>query len=204
MGKLCPILLLLLAGVCALAQQDPTKPAPPAPGARTSAPRNAAGAGTLKDNASPAAKPVPPSLDLTPDVNGALSQGQMQQLFRVVADKDIENDKRQRDYTYIERDVQNNLEGKRHVKSTETKTYEVMEIYGEQVNRLIKKDDKPLSEKDAAKEEQRVRTLIDKHQNQSGGARKKREEKEENDREEGGKSVRKAAMAFNTKVSGGE
>ena len=126
MGKLCPILLLLLAGVCALGQQDPTKPAPPAPGARTSAPRNAAGAGNLKDDASSAPKPVPPSLDLTPDVNGALSQDQMQQLLRVVADKDIENDKRQRDYTYIERDVQNNLDGKGHVKSRETKAYEVM------------------------------------------------------------------------------
>src|SRR6266481_9489688 len=96
--------------------------------------------------------PITPALDLTPDASGSLSQAQMQQLFRVVADKDVENNKRQRDYTYIERDVQNNLDGKGQVKSTETKTYEVMEIYGEQINRLIQKDDKPLSEKDAAKE----------------------------------------------------
>jgi hypothetical protein len=41
-------------------------------------------------------KPAP---DLKPDANGNLSQGQMRQLFRVVADKDIENDKKQRDYT---------------------------------------------------------------------------------------------------------
>jgi hypothetical protein len=204
MGKLCPILLLLLAGVCVLGQQDPTKPAPPGPEARTSAPSNAADAGNLKDNASSAAKPVTPSLDLTPDVNGALSQEQMQQLFRVVADKDIENDKRQRDYTYIERDVQNNLDGKGHVKSTETKTYEVMEIYGEQVNRLIEKDDKPLSEKDAAKEEQKVQKIIDKHKNESEGARKKREEKEEKDREDGRKFVREVADAYNFKLVGTE
>jgi len=37
--------------------------------------------------------------DLTPDSNGALSQQQMQQLFRVVADKDLENEKKLRDYT---------------------------------------------------------------------------------------------------------
>ena len=36
----------------------------------------------------------------------------MQQLFRVVADKDIENDKRLRDYTYIERDEEHKLGGK--------------------------------------------------------------------------------------------
>jgi hypothetical protein len=40
--------------------------------------------------------PTPsPALDLTPDPNGSLSQAQMQQLFRVVAD--LENDKRQRE-----------------------------------------------------------------------------------------------------------
>ena len=59
----------------------------------------------------------------------------MQQLFRVVADKDIDNDKRLRDYTYIERDVQNSLDGKGRVKFTETRTYQVMEIYREQINR---------------------------------------------------------------------
>src|ERR1700738_1861720 len=202
MGKRCPILLLLLARVCVLGQQDPTKPAPPGPGARTSAPSNAADCANLKDNASSAAKPVTPSLQLTPDVNRARSQEQMQQLFRVVADKDIENDKRQRDYTYIERDVQNNLDGKGQVKSTETKTYEVMEIYGEQVNRLIEKDDKPLSEKDAAKEEQKVQKMIDKHKNESEGARKKREEKEEKDREDGRKFVREVVDAYNFKLVG--
>ena len=204
MGKLCLISLLLLAGVWGLGQQDPTKPAPPGLGARTPAPSKAADAGNLNDNASSAAKPVTPSLDLTPDVHGALSQEQMQQLFRVVADKDIENDKRQRDYTYIERDVQNNLDGQGQVKSTETKTYEVMEIYGEQFNRLVEKDDKPLSEKDAAKEEQKVQKIIDKHKNESEGARKKREDKEEKDREDGRKFVREVADAYNFKLVGTE
>jgi hypothetical protein len=93
-----------------------------------------------------------PKLDLTPDASGALSQHQMQELFRVVAAKDEENDKRLRDYTYIERQEEHKLDGKGQVKSTETKTFEVMELYGEQVQRLIQKDDKPLSEKDQAKE----------------------------------------------------
>src|SRR5262249_11243753 len=57
--------------------------------------------------------------DLTPDAQGKLSQDQMQNLLRVVADKDIENDKRQRDYTYIKREVQNNLDGNGNKKSTE-------------------------------------------------------------------------------------
>jgi hypothetical protein len=57
--------------------------------------------------------PIRPALDLTPDASGSLSQAQMQQLFCVVADKDVENNKRQRDYTYIERQVQNSVNGPR-------------------------------------------------------------------------------------------
>lgn len=86
--------------------------------------------------------------DLTPGSGGKLSQTQMQQLLHVVAEKDLENDKRQRDYTYIERQVENKLDGQGRTKSTEIKTYEVLEIYGEQVERLIEKDDKPLNPKE--------------------------------------------------------
>jgi hypothetical protein len=122
------------------------------------------------------ANAVAPALDLTPDANGSLSQAQMQALFRVVAEKDIENDKRQRDYTYIERQVQNSVNGKGKIKSSEVNTYEVLEIYGEQVERLIEKNDKPLSQKDAAKEEQKIQKIIDKRKNESAGERKKRED----------------------------
>src|SRR5208283_4127534 len=100
-----------------------------------------------------------PTLDLAPDATGALSQGQMRELFRVVADKDIENDKRLRNYTYVERDEDHKLDGKGQVKSTEARTYEVMELYGEQVQRLIQKDDKPLSAKKGASSCARSPTL---------------------------------------------
>ena len=115
--------------------------------------------------------------DLKPDANGSLSQEQMQHLFRVVADKDIENDKRLRDYTYIERDEEHKLDGKGRLKSTEGKTYEVMELYSEQVQRLTEKDDKPLDSKGAAKEEEKIQKILDKRKNESEDARKKREAK---------------------------
>ncbi len=148
--------------------------------------------------------PATPALDLTPGADGKLSQEQMQQLFRVVADKDIENDKRQRDYTYIDRELQNNLDGKGKTKSTEVKTYDVLDIYGEQVQRLIAKDDKPLNAKEAAKEEEKIQKIIDKHKNESDSDRKKREEKEVKDREEGRKFVLEVADAYNFKLVGTE
>ncbi len=128
----------------------------------------------------------------------------MQQLLRVVADKDMENDKRLRDYTYIERDEEHKLDGKGEVKSTEAKTYEVMELYGEQVQRLIEKDDKPLDAKDATKEEEKIQKILDKRKNESEDERRKREEKEEKEREEDRKFVKEVADAYNFKLVGSE
>jgi hypothetical protein len=142
--------------------------------------------------------------DLTPGVDGKLSQEQMRQLFRVVADKDIENEKRQRDYTYMDREVENKLDGKGQTKSTEVKTYEVLEIYGEQVRRLIEKDDKPLDAKEAAKEEEKIQKVIDKRKNESDEERRKREEKDVKEREDGRKFVREVADAFDFKLVGAE
>ena len=133
----------------------------------------------------------------TPAPAPSLNQDQIRDLIRRTAQNDMENDKRQRDYTYIQREEQHRLDGKGEVKSTETKTSEILEIYGEQVERLIAKDDKPLSEKDAAKEEEKIQKLIDKRKNESEKDREKREEKEEKDREQDRQFVREVADAYN-------
>jgi hypothetical protein len=143
-------------------------------------------------------------LDLSPDAQGKLSQEQMQRLLRVVADKDRENDKRQRDYTYIEREVVNKLDGKGETKKTEVKTYEILEIYGEQVERLVAKDDKPLDSKETAKEDEKVQKIIDKRKHESENDRKKRAEKEEKEREDGRKFVSQVADAYNFTLIGTE
>jgi hypothetical protein len=127
----------------------------------------------------------------------SLSQDQIRDLIRQTASNDMENDKRQRDYTYIQREEQHHLDGKGQVKSTETKTSEVLEIYGEQVERLIAKDDKPLPEKDAKKEEEKIQKVIDKRKNESEEERDKREKKEEKDREQNRQFVREVADAYN-------
>ena len=127
----------------------------------------------------------------------SLSENQIRQLIRQTAENDMANDKRQRDYTYIQREEESKLNGKGQTKSTETKTSEIMEIYGEQVERLIAKDDKPLSDKDAKKEEEKIQKLIDKRKNESPEDRKKREDKEEKEREQNRQFVREVADAYN-------
>jgi hypothetical protein len=167
--------IIVLTGPCVLPQQNP---GPATPSAIASRP------------------------DLKPDANGKLSQEQMQQLFRVVAEKDIENDKRLRDYTYIERDEEHDLDGKGDVKSVDVKTYEVMELYGEQVQRLIEKDGKALDAGDTEKEEKKIQKVVDKRKNESEDARRKRAQKEEKDREDGRKFVREVADAYNFHLVG--
>jgi hypothetical protein len=165
-------------------------------------------AGPAQDRADTTSQASPaatlPTPDLTPGPDGKLSAEQMQRLFQVVAEKDLANQKQVRDYTYIARQVQNKLDGKGQTKSTEVKTYEVLEIYGEQVQRLIAKDDKPLEGKDAAKEEEKIQKIIDKRKNESEQDRRKREEKEVKEREDGRKFVREVADAYDFTMLGSE
>lgn len=134
----------------------------------------------------------------------SLSQDQIRQLIRETADHDMANDKKQRDYTYVEREEDHRVDRKGRVKSTEIKTYDVMEIYGEQVQKLISKDDKPLSEKEAKKEDEKIQKLIDKRRKESAADREKRLQKEEKDREDGRKFVGEVADAYNFRFLGME
>lgn len=135
-------------------------------------------------------------------VTEKLDQDQIRALIRQVAEKDMENDKKQRDYTYIERTEEHRLDAKGNVKSTETRTREVMIVYDEPIERLIEKDDKPLSEKDAAKEEKRIQEIIEKRKDESLRDREKRLKQEEKDREETREFVSEIADAYNFNVVG--
>jgi hypothetical protein len=154
-------------------------------------------------NNSEAASAKPATFSL-PSVPGSLTTEQIRDLIQKVAANDMENDKKQRDYTYIERDVENSLDKKGNTKSTETKTYEVLNIYGEQVQRLIEKNDKPISEKEAAKEEEKIQKMIHKRQSESEAERQKRREREAKDREEGRQFEREIVDAFNFALLGTE
>ncbi len=152
----------------------------------------------------PAAKPSSPAVDLVPDAAGAVPPQQIRALLQEAEEKDIENDKRQRDYTYVERQEEHKLDDKGNVKKIEIRTSEILEVYGEPVERLIAKDDKPLSAEDAKKEEAKIQKIIDKRKNESEDERRKRLEKEEKAREEGRKFVLEVADAFNFRLLGSE
>jgi hypothetical protein len=153
--------------------------------------------------ASSATAPLPP-LDLTPDANGVVPPEQIRALLLRAEARDLENDKRQRDYTYVERQEERKLDGSGNVVKTEIRTSEVLQIYGEDVEKLIAKDDKPLPADEAKKEDEKIQKIIDKRRNESEGDRRKRTEKEEKDREESRKFVLEVADAVNFRLVGSE
>lgn len=145
-----------------------------------------------------------PAMDLRPDASGTVPQEQIRELLRRVAEKDLENEKRLRDYTYVQREEEHTLDGRGKVKKIESRTSEVLVVYGEQIERLIAKDDKPLSADEVKKEDERIQKITDKRKNESDSDRRKRLEREEKDREDGRKFVLEVADAYNFRLVGSE
>jgi len=133
-----------------------------------------------------------------------LSQEQIQALVRLAADKDLENDKKLRDYTYVQREEEHKLDGDGRTKSTESRTYEIMVLYEEQVRKLIAKNSKPLPDNDAQKEDEKIQKIIDKRKDESDSDRQKRLEKLEKEREQGRQFVKEIADAYNFRWVGME
>jgi len=148
------------------------------------------------------------AIDLKPDAAGVVPPEQIRDLLRRAEEKDLENEKRLRDYTYIEREERHKLNGRGGepdgVKKIDSRTWEILEIYGEPVARLTAKDDKTLSAGEAKKEDDKIQKIIDKRKNESEDDRRKRLKKEEKAREEDRKFVLEIADAFNFRLLGSE
>jgi hypothetical protein len=153
---------------------------------------------------SPEAAPLTVKPDLTPGPDGKLTQAQMRELTRVVAKNYRSNYNLERDYTFIRRDIEHNVDGSGQIKSTDTKTFEVLQIYGEQVWRLIEKNDKPLDSKEAAKEDEKIQKIIDKHKNESEEEHRKYEERQAKARDEERKFVSEVADTYDFTLVGTE
>ena len=133
-----------------------------------------------------------------------LSDTEIRAIIRESADRDVENMKRRRDYTYVRRDEERRLDGKGRVKSTESKTYEIMVLSGEIVERLIAKDDKPLSEKEARKEDEKIQKIVSRAGKESETQRRKRLDKNDKEMQEARQFVREIADAYKFRFHGME
>ncbi len=132
----------------------------------------------------------------------AQEQPDAMSLIRKAVEHDKANDKKAREYMYTEREETRTRQGSGF--KTEIRTREVFVLYGHDVHRLIAKDDKPLDEKDAKKEEDRIGKLTEKYKNESDAEHRKQEEKRAKAREEERKFLDEVAQAYDFTMHGTE
>jgi len=111
---------------------------------------------------------------------------------------------RARNYTCQQHEVEKHLDTHGAVKSVESKTWDITVLYGEPYSRLIQKNDQPLSEKDARKEDEKMDKFIAERKNESEEKRAKREAKQKNEREEGRAFLRDVSNAYDFRIAGEE
>lgn len=125
-----------------------------------------------------------------------------QELVRHAADAEMENQKKANSYTYVQRSETKKIDGDGKVTSTESETSEVMVLYGEHVERVIAKNDQPLSDKDKAKVEEKINKFMADRKNETEEQKKKRLADKQKDQAQQEAYVAEIADAYNFTVDG--
>jgi hypothetical protein len=89
------------------------------------------------------------------------------EIIRQSVQRDLLNFERLKNYTYVEHDEDKTFDRHGKIKKTERETYEVMILGGHDYERLIERDDKPLSPKEARKEEDKLDKEIERRKHES-------------------------------------
>ena len=125
-------------------------------------------------------------------------------IMRRAVQKDIFNWEEAKDYTYLERSQEDTLDGDGHVKSSKSETNEILVLYGEPFERMVAKDDKPLSDKEKKKQDEEFEKETRKRENETPEERQKRLQKYEKEREDGRAFVREILDAYTFTLAGTE
>jgi hypothetical protein len=124
------------------------------------------------------------------------------ELIRQAADAEMANEKKANSYTYVQRSETKKIDGDGKVASTESETSEVMVLYGEHVERLIARNDQPLSDKDKAKAEEKIDRFMEERKNETQEQRQKRLANKQKDDEQEKSYVAEIADAYNFTLDG--
>lgn len=109
-----------------------------------------------------------------------------------------------RNYTHERREDLKVLDKHGALKKHEINTFDVTILYDEAYSRLIRKDDKPLTDKEEKKEAEKLDKFVAEHQSESAREREKRLEKLEKERQEERAFVRDIINAYDFRIAGEE
>ena len=111
---------------------------------------------------------------------------------------------RRKDYTYLMRTEVHNLGSYGEVQKTESRTEEVIILYGRSYDRLIEKDGKPLSPAAERKEREKMDKEVARRKNESAKDREKRSLQEDRSLRQQKEILREIADAFDFRILGEE
>ncbi|MBZ5503928.1 MAG: hypothetical protein LAO78_00450 [Acidobacteriia bacterium] len=176
--------------------------------AQQEAPANGASAPKAQSSPTPAAAPEPVSATQQSGPESELAQlpptNDPKEIMRRAVELDRRTLELARSYTCQHREVLKHLDKHGNVKSTEIKTFDISFYYGEEYSRLIMIDDKPLSEKEQKKEDEKQEKFLAKYRKESEEDRQKRHAKEKKEREEGRAFLRDVVNAYDFRIVGEE
>ena len=132
---------------------------------------------------------------------GAAAQD-AQQIVRRSVERDILNWLRARDYTCIRQVEEKKLQKNGAVKETETLAYEIMMLYGEPYERLIRRNGQPLPPEEEEKETGRVNKLVEKRKNETDERKANRLAEFEKRRQKSREFLRSVPDAFHFRLVG--
>lgn len=87
---------------------------------------------------------------------------------------DVRNWEQEKNYTFVQRIEQRELNSDGSVKSTKAETEEIIFLYGQPYAHLIKRNDQPLSDAEAQKAEKKLNDTMQKRGQETPGERQKR------------------------------
>jgi hypothetical protein len=124
------------------------------------------------------------------------------EIVRRSVEVDHHNFERARKYTCTQRQVIKQLDKHGNVKSTEIKTYDINFYFGELYSKLVQIDDKPLSDKEQKKEDEKLEKFLAKHRKESEDEREKKVARQEKERQEGRAFERDVVNAYDFHLVG--
>ena len=122
------------------------------------------------------------------------------EIIRRATDRDFTNFETRKNYTYQERTEVRQYNGKGQITKTDVETREILILQGQPYEKLIARNDKPLSEKDANKEQKKMDQEVEKRKHQSASEKAKLDKERLEER----KYLREFTEAFDFKVIGEE
>jgi hypothetical protein len=128
---------------------------------------------------------------------------------REIVQKSVELDRRNarligQTYTYQFRAVERDIDKSGALKKTVIHTYDHVFLYGADHNRLVAKDDKPLSEKEEREEEKKIEKMKEKYEHESESDRQKRAAEREKELDDNRKFLKQIPEAYDFELKGSE